>query len=32
MKYSLASKLRYLMSIHHLERRVAANIKRLKEM
>jgi hypothetical protein len=32
MKDSLAGKLRHLMSIYHLERRVAANIKRLQKM
>jgi hypothetical protein len=32
MKDSLARKLRHIMSIHHLKRRVAANIKRLKKV
>jgi hypothetical protein len=32
MKGSLASKLRDFMSVDYLERRVAADVKRLKEM
>jgi hypothetical protein len=32
MEDALASKLSHLMSIHHLKRRTAANIKRLKEV
>lgn len=32
MKDSLARKLRHLISVHNLKRRVAANIKRLKEV
>jgi hypothetical protein len=32
MEDSLASKFRYLMSIRHLKRRVAANVKWLEEV
>lgn len=32
MKDALAGKFRHLVSIHHLKRRIAANIKRLKEV
>jgi hypothetical protein len=32
VKDSLARKLRYLISVQHLKRRVAANVKRLKEV